>query len=248
MTEPGRTEPGRTRPRSPLDGLEPVSRRSTAAIVADRIRTAIMRGTLPPGTQLGEVDLAARLGVSRGPLREAMQRLVAEGLLRAERHRGLFVRDLTAADVRDVYTARTAVERAAVLLLLAQVDRTPAVARLTGAIAAMEAAAAAGAAVALADADYEFHAELVAASGSPRLRRMSRTLLVETRMCRTPPAQNPAPPEELLAEHRGLFRRFRALRDALALGDTDRAIALLEEHMTDAVARILPAPATARGR
>jgi len=94
-----------------LTGLEPVERRSTAAIVADRIRTAIMRGTFPPGTQLGEVELAARLGVSRGPLREAMQRLVAEGLLRSERYRGLFVRELDAADVRDVYIARTAVER-----------------------------------------------------------------------------------------------------------------------------------------
>ena len=99
--------------------IEPVSRRSTAEIVADRIRTAIMRGTFGPGTQLGEVELAARLGVSRGPLREAMQRLVAEGLLRSERHRGLFVRELGADDVRDVYIARTAVERAAALLVVA---------------------------------------------------------------------------------------------------------------------------------
>lgn len=214
------------------DPLEPISRRSTAAIVADRIRAAIMRGTFPPGTQLGEVDLAQRLGVSRGPLREAMQRLVAEGLLRSERHRGLFVRDLDAADVRDVYTARTAVERAAALLLLAAPDRAPAVARLTTAIAAMEAAVAAGDAVALADADHEFHAELVAASGSPRLHRMSRTLLVETRMCLAALQQNPPPPESLLAEH-------RLLRDALEQGDVTRMTAVLEAHMADAVSRIL---------
>src|SRR3954467_10018607 len=98
--------------------LEPVDRKSTPALVADQLRSAIMRGTFPPGAQLGEVELAARLGVSRGPLREAMQRLVAEGLLPSERHRGLFVRDLDAADVRDVYTARSAVERAAGLLIL----------------------------------------------------------------------------------------------------------------------------------
>jgi DNA-binding GntR family transcriptional regulator len=224
--------------------LQPISRRSTAAIVADRIRSAIMRGTFPPGTQLGEVDLAAQLGVSRGPLREAMQRLVAEGLLRSERHRGLFVRDLDAADVRDVYTARTAVERAAALLLLAAPDRAPAVARLTTAIAAMEAAAADGDAVALADADHEFHAELVAASGSPRLHRMSRTLLVETRMCLAALQQNPPPPESLLAEH-------RLLRDALEQGDAERMTAVLETHMADAVSRILDVtvvePAAAEG-
>jgi DNA-binding GntR family transcriptional regulator len=214
------------------DDLEPISRRSTAAIVAERIRGAIMRGTFPPGSQLGEVELAAKLGVSRGPLREAMQRLVAEGLLRSERHRGLFVRDLDAADVRDVYTARTAVERAAAELLLAAPDRSSAVARLSTAIAAMEAAATAGDPVALADADHDFHAELVAASGSPRLHRMSRTLLVETRMCLAALQQNPPPPEHLLAEH-------RLLRDALAQGDTARMIAVLEAHMADAVSRIL---------
>ncbi|MGH3815020.1 MAG: GntR family transcriptional regulator, partial [Pseudonocardiaceae bacterium] len=62
--------------------LQPVSRQSTAAIIADRLRDAITRGAFPPGAQLGEVELAGRLGVSRGPLREAMQRLVQEGLLR----------------------------------------------------------------------------------------------------------------------------------------------------------------------
>lgn len=217
--------------------LEPISRRSTAAIVAERIRTAIMRGTFPPGTQLGEVELAARLGVSRGPLREAMQRLVAEGLLRSERHRGLFVRDLGADDVRDVYTARTAVERAAALLLLAG-DRSAATERLTAALAAMEAAAAADDPTALADADHDFHAELVAASGSPRLRRMAEALLVETRMCLAALQSTAPPAAELVAEH-------RVLRDAVRDGDAALLTATLEAHMADAVHRILDAPADA---
>jgi len=214
-----------------LDDLEPVSRRSTAAIVADRLRRAIMRGTFPPGAQLGEVEIAARLGVSRGPLREAMQRLVAEGLVRSERHRGLFVRDLDAADVRDVYTARAAIERAAGLLILAG-DRTEAVLLLTAALADMEAAAAAGDAIALADADHRFHQQLVAASGSPRLRRMADTLLVETRMCLAALQDNPPPPAELVADH-------RVLRDAVRDGDADRLVATLDAHMADAVVRIL---------
>jgi DNA-binding GntR family transcriptional regulator len=216
-----------------LSDLEPVERRSTAAIVADRIREAIMRGMLPPGTQLGEVELATRLGVSRGPLREAMQRLVAEGLLRSERHRGLFVRDLDAADVRDVYIARTAVERAAGLLLMSG-DRAAAAGKLTAALVAMEEAA--GDPVALADADHAFHAELVAASGSPRLRRMADALLVETRMCLAVLQDTVPPPDALLAEH-------RALRDAVRDGNVERLTAVLEAHMADAVERIL-APLT----
>lgn len=225
-----------------LSEMEPVERRSTAAIVADRIRTAIMRGTFPPGTQLGEVELAARLGVSRGPLREAMQRLVAEGLLRSERHRGLFVRDLGAADVRDIYHARASVERAAGLLLL-EGDRAAAADRLDTAVAAMAAAMASGDPVAVADSDHAFHSELVAASGSPRLRRMADGLLVETRMCLAAFQQTAPPPEGLLAEHRELC-------DAVRAGDRDRLTAALEAHMADAVDRILapvavapPAPA-----
>jgi DNA-binding GntR family transcriptional regulator len=211
------------------DELQPVERRSTAEIVADRLREAIMRGTLPPGTQLGEVELAARLGVSRGPLREAMQHLVAEGLVRSERHRGLFVHDLDAADVRDVYAARTAVERAAGLLILSG-DRSSATERLSDALAAMEAVA--DDPVALADADHAFHAELVAASGSPRLRRMADTLLVETRMCLAVLQQTAPPAAALLAEH-------RELRDAVRDGDAHRLCIALEAHMADAVARIL---------
>ncbi|MGH3907255.1 MAG: GntR family transcriptional regulator, partial [Pseudonocardiaceae bacterium] len=98
--------------------LQPVSRRSTAAIIADRLRDAITRGAFPPGAQLGEVELAGWLGVSRGPLREAMQRLVQEGLLRGERHRGLFVVELGIEDVRDIYAARLAVEQAAARMVL----------------------------------------------------------------------------------------------------------------------------------
>jgi DNA-binding GntR family transcriptional regulator len=218
-----------------LSDLEPVERRSTAAIVADRIREAIMRGTLPPGTQLGEVELATRLGVSRGPLREAMQRLVAEGLLRSERHRGLFVRDLDEADVRDVYTARTAVERAAGLLVMAG-DRAAAADRLTAALVAMEEVA--DDPVALADADHAFHAELVAASGSPRLLRMADALLVETRMCLAALQDTAPPADALLAEH-------RELRDAVRDGDAERLAVVLEEHMADAVERILAPRAAA---
>lgn len=217
-----------------LTDLEPVERRSTAAIVADRIRTAIMRGLFPPGTQLGEVELAARLGVSRGPLREAMQRLVAEGLLRSERHRGLFVRDLDAADVRDIYHVRASVERAAGLLLVAG-DRDAAADRLTAALGALQVAATVGDPAAIADADHAFHAEFVAASGSPRLRRMADGLLVETRMCLAALQQTAPPAAGLVAEHRELV-------DAVRAGDRDRLTAALDAHMADAVERIL-APA-----
>lgn len=211
--------------------LEPVSRESTAAIVASRLREAIMRGTFPPGSQLGEVDLAGRLGVSRGPLREAMQRLVAEGVLRSERHRGLFVVTVDEADVEDVYAARLAIERAAALRIMGG-DRAAAAAELDAALDRLAEAAASDDPVAVADADAEFHQSLVATSGSPRLLRMAQQLLTETRMCLTALQDNAPAPADLVAEH-------RALVDAICSGDVDLLLSRLDEHMADAVARIV---------
>ncbi|MGB3662374.1 GntR family transcriptional regulator, partial [Mycolicibacter algericus] len=112
-------------------GFEPLSRPSTPELIAERLREAITRGRLTPGQQLGEASLAAQFEVSRGPLREAMQRLVAEGLLRSERNRGIFVVELSDDDVRDVYQARKAIERAAVIEVLGG-DPAAAAARLRG--------------------------------------------------------------------------------------------------------------------
>src|SRR5690625_1872490 len=157
--------------------LIPVPRRLTAEIIADQLRSAIMYGTISPGDQLGEAELAGQLGVSRGPLREAMQRLVQEGLLRSERHRGLFVRELTADDVRDIYISRLAMERTACSLIM-RGNRGEALARLTPMLEQLVRAAESRDRVAMSDADQSFHQTLVSCSGNSRLERMSQTLLV----------------------------------------------------------------------
>ncbi|WP_344159439.1 GntR family transcriptional regulator [Nocardiopsis rhodophaea] len=210
--------------------LQPVPRRSTAALIADQLRSAIMYGELVPGDQLGETELAAQLGVSRGPLREAMQRLVQEGLLRSERHRGLFVRELTAQDVRDIYVARLAIERTACELIM-RGNRGEATARLTAALQHLVDAAATRDRVAMSDADQEFHQTLVSCSGNSRLERMAQTLLVETRMCLTVMQKAYPEPDELVQEHRKLL-------DAIADGDEEALLRLIESHMLDTVDRI----------
>lgn len=210
--------------------LEPVPRRSTVEIVSDQLRSAILYGSLSPGAQLGEADLAARLGVSRGPLREAMQRLVQEGLLRSEPHRGLFVITLDEDDVQDVYLARLAIERAACRLIM-QRNRGEALARLAAALTALVAAAHQRDRVAMSDADQAFHEVLVAASGSPRLERMAQTLLVETRMCLNALQEKYPEPVDLVEEHRKLV-------DAITEGDEERLLRLIEEHMTDSIERL----------
>ena len=212
--------------------IEPVDRESTAGIIAHRLREVIMNGSLTPGTQLGEAELARRFNVSRGPLREAMQRLVSEGLLRSERYRGLFVIELEPGDVRDIYAARSAIERAAVLEVMSG-DRDRAAAMLDETVWAMVAAAEDNDPTALSDTDLRFHEVLIAASGSKRLARMARVLLIETRMCLAQLQSTYRRVDERVAEH---DRITQAIRD----GDTPAVLTLLEDHMEDAVQRLAP--------
>ncbi|MBE1575905.1 GntR family transcriptional regulator [Amycolatopsis roodepoortensis] len=222
-----------------LPDIEPVSRESTAGIIARQLRDAIMTGALPPGTQLGETDLASRFQVSRGPLREAMQHLVSEGLLRSERHRGLFVIDLEPGDVYDIYSARSAIERAAMLRAL-RGDRERVAAELEEAVRAMATAADDDDPTALSWADLRFHEALIAASGSKRLVRMARTLLIETRMCLTALQGTYQRVEERVTEHTRIIEALRA-------GDEETALSLLEAHMEDAVQRLAPGTSLREG-
>lgn len=211
--------------------ISPVARESTAGYIARELRTAIMYGALEPGAQLGEAALAAQLKVSRGPLREAMQRLVQEGILRSEPNRGLFVIELDDDDVRDIYVARTAVERAAVRAIL-QRDPDTAVAALEEPLRQMVQAASGADLPALSDADLAFHEVLVDLAHSPRLRRMHQTLLVETRMCMAELERTYHRADEVIDEHRGIV-------DGLRSRDAHRLDASITAHMDDALARLV---------
>lgn len=202
--------------------LEPVDRRATATIIAESIRERIMDGTFTQDMQLTETQLAEALGVSRGPVREAFQRLVQEGLLRAEPHRGVFVTRLGAADAADVRLARRAIETTAAAQVAMRGD-ADVLGRLRALVGEMDAAASRGWA-AVADVDLRFHEALVAGAGSPRLVRMYATLLVETRLClRSLPADHPDP-QAVVAEH-------TALLDALDAGAATTATAMVEAHL-----------------
>lgn len=234
---------GRPRTEVPELRLDPVERESTPALIARTLRAAMARGDLPPGTQLGEAALATRLGVSRGPLREAMQRLTQEGLLVSYRNRGIFVPELTPAAVEDMYVLRGALEGAAVRRILAGGDPTAAAADLEAACDVMAGLADEPDGHAMADADIAFHRRLVEAAHSGRLSRVHESVLVETAMCLRAMRGSYQRAEERVAEHRAIARR---------IGDRDLpgALTALDEHMRDGLARLLDtdrAPGRAAG-
>jgi DNA-binding GntR family transcriptional regulator len=207
--------------------IGPLVRESTPSIIADKLRQAIAHGELKPGAQLGEAELARQLGVSRGPLREGMQRLTQEGLLISIRNRGLFVIDMGADDVRDMYIAREAIERAAARRIL-DGDHVAAGDEL---LCIVDEMAAAETPVEVSELDIAFHERMLQLAKSPRLSRMHQTFITETRMCIHALDETYAKSEVRDKEH-------RALAEAIRKGDRELTDRLLTAHMDDAIRRL----------
>ncbi|WP_326595456.1 GntR family transcriptional regulator [Streptomyces sp. NBC_01803] len=212
-----------------VPGLVPIARRSTSSLILDQLRERIVDGTFPAGSQVAEAQLAATFGISRGPVREALQRLIQEGLLVNIRNRGVFVVELGPIDVEDLFFSRRLIERQAAGLLWKSKDERH-LARLRESAEDMAAVPAAEWSR-LVERDLAFHESLVASADSPRLTRMFATLAAETRICLSNlPVREPRP--DLLAEeHRGLVA---LLRD----GGEASLLAALDSHLDSSLRRL----------
>ncbi|MDN5573219.1 MAG: GntR family transcriptional regulator, partial [Micrococcales bacterium] len=163
----------------------------------------------------------------------AMQRLTQEGLLVSVRNRGVFVIEVTDDDVRDMYLARTALERAAAAHA-AETDPAAAQEQLLRIVQEMEDAAGRGDLVAVTEADIDFHTTLVSLAHSPRLTRMHTTLMVETRMCITALEHRYSSQSPRLQEH-------RHIAEAIGRADLAGLDRQLVGHMEDAIGRLVAA-------
>ncbi|MDS0138840.1 MULTISPECIES: GntR family transcriptional regulator [unclassified Amycolatopsis] len=204
----------------------PARRRGLADEVADRIRDAVFDGVYAPGSQLREVELAEALGVSRGPVREALLKLEREGLVRSEWHRGATVTALTDEDVTELDSLRAALEQLAVELVLERaVDED--LAAIDAVVRRMERALDEHEMV---RCDLEFHDAVYAAAGHRRLReawqaiRSQVHLFLLTRIGVATDGYLTGIP----AEHRDLVTALRA-------GDREAALTLFAEHRRHAL-------------
>ncbi|MEO8229179.1 MAG: GntR family transcriptional regulator [Chloroflexota bacterium] len=156
-------------PPDPLPDLPalPAPRR-LATDAADILRDRILAGGLVRGTHLVEARIASQLNVSRGTVREAFRVLAVEGLIVEGTRRGAFVVSLTAADVREIYDVRAAIEgRAAQLIVRAAEPQV--LAELETIVRGIEAAAAAGDVAAVRATDLAFHEQVCLLSRNRRL-------------------------------------------------------------------------------
>jgi DNA-binding GntR family transcriptional regulator len=205
--------------------LEPLRGQTLGMQAAEAIRRLIATGRLVGGDHLIEARIAEQLGISRGSVRDALWLLRGEGLVRDEPRRGTFVAQLTAADVREIYDLRIAVEIAAVRLIK-QRPELESFRQLEQALDDMEAGE--GDAALAAEADLGFHSALCAASGNSRLHgvfvRHATELLT---LLRLDEEKLDHQPDSIVAEHRDLL-------DALRLGDLATAETAFRQHLEEA--------------
>ena len=133
--------------------------------VYDHLRAEILSGRLEPGAELAEVALSEQLGVSRGPLREALGRLAAEGLVTVRPRRGAVVRSLSKQEFVELYQVREALEVLAVRLAVPRLGPQD-VAELEELVATMSAHAGRDEVTEFFEANSAFHLRLVQASGN----------------------------------------------------------------------------------
>ncbi|TDB91100.1 GntR family transcriptional regulator [Actinomadura sp. KC216] len=203
---------------------------SAAERIAGLLRDRILEGELPPGSPLREVSLATDLQVSRNTLREGLRQLSLEGLVALVPNRGAAVRRLTAADVRDIYRARRALEvQAATASALVEDEQF---ADMEAAVIAGERAERERAWAAASTASLRFHQALIALLGSRRLDDFFHSLLAQLRL-----AWGETQDEELF--QRSWAVRDRELLDLLRTGHRTQGVGALLVYLDDSESQTL---------
>jgi DNA-binding GntR family transcriptional regulator len=208
-----------------VESLASIDRSTLRERVLKALRAAVTSGAYRPGDHLGEVDLAASLGVSRGTVREALRHLQQEGLVTAGARGMLRVNSLSSAEIRGLFRVRAALEGLAITEIISSPNREAAVAALRSAISVLDEAGEDFAAQV--EADLGFHVRLCELSGNPMLVESWRHLEGRIRVT----IMNRAPDEAPTMMTPG---RHAPIVDAIENGDLDSAIAVVDEHMTAA--------------
>lgn len=191
------------------------------------LRDDITEGRIRPGERLIELALAERFGVSQGSVREALRRLDQEGLLVTQPRRGTRVRELTLAEIDDIFEVRAELESWAARRFVER--RTPeSCAALTAAFDALERAGGAGDATTVVDRDLELHAAICAGAGSPLLLRTWRAIITQWRGMRTIVAS------QNRSDARGTVESHRPVVASLLGGEAAEAAALVRAHILQA--------------
>jgi DNA-binding GntR family transcriptional regulator len=224
---------------------------SRVETLEDELERLVLDGRFQPGEHLGEIALAEEFDVGRNTLRAAFDGLVRRGLLVKSRHRGVFVRALTAHDLAEIYELRTALEVQAARMLALR-EWVPEAART--ALAEHHRLGPKSSQRVVVQADLAFHRALVVGTGNARLTRAHKNLEIEILLCLAQLVQGYATVGQLAGEHASLLEAIENGRpadaEAVIRHHLESATSWLVEHATSpddaAYAVGLTAPSVSR--
>jgi len=212
---------------------------SLASAVQQAIEQAILSGQYPPGAKLIEAALAEKLGVSRGPIREAFRMLDEAGLVRTEKNRGVFVRDISLDEATEIFDLRAAMEEMVGRQLARQI--TPAqLLDVNALLDAMTQAVSEKNIDAYYQLNLQFHDRLVELTGNRRLLAIYRKLIKELTLFR-----------QLNLRDAGVLplseQGHRQIVNAIASGNAEAAGRAMADHVAGSKQRTInnqqrPAP------
>ena len=196
---------------------------SLTSVVQQEIERAILVGEYAPGTKLNEAVLAEKLGVSRGPVREAFRMLDEAGLVRTEKNRGVFVRNIPMSEALEIFDLRAALDEWVGKRLAASITDTQ-LKELKSLVAAMDVAVKAQDAHGYHVLNLKFHDRMVEMSGNGKMTDTYRKLIKELSLFRRQNLADTKLMRTFLGEHKQIVK-------AISSGDGQAAAIAMHNHV-----------------
>jgi DNA-binding GntR family transcriptional regulator len=203
-----------------------MSQPSLVELVAADLREAILGGRLQAGERVSDAKIAAEMGISRAPVREAIRQLAAHGLVTEEPRRGAFVTGLTSSSAAQIYDCRRALEGLAARRIAAGPRLEENLALLRSIMSQMEAASKKRDHVRMAEADHQFHSKLCDLTGNRWLMNLYAQISDLNRLMQALDTF-----AHLDADQRDLVMRHEPIVDAIASADPDAAEQAVIAHI-----------------
>ena len=196
---------------------------SLTSVVQQEIERAILGGDYAPGAKLNEAVLAEKLGVSRGPVREAFRMLDEAGLVRTEKNRGVFVRDIPIDEALEIFDLRAAMDEWVGRRLATSITE-PQLKEIKAMVADMEKAVRAQDAHQYHVLNLKFHDRMVEMCGNRKLTDTYRRLIKELSLFRRQNLADAGLMRTFLNEHKQIVK-------AIASGDAQAAGQAMFDHV-----------------
>lgn len=194
-----------------------------SGLVVDEILRGIKTGELDVGAKLNETDLADRLGISRSPVREAFRALEEAGMVRLEKNRGVFIRDLSDAEAAELYEVRAGLDEMAGRLLAPRVTPEQ-LAELTALVTELENSTGSGGVTHYFFLNIAFHDRMVEMTGNSMLLGLYRQVVNRMHLLRRRGFSLAGSSAASHAEH-------RLILDALATRDAQTTASAMRGHV-----------------